>query len=232
MLSAAERHGRRRGSWKTRPIRGSGPSIGAPSRRASPASGRSRPAMTRRSVDLPLPLGPMRATMPPPGTSRSMPSRTGRRAAVATRERQPDAVAARGRRVAARHAGRQRPEDRRDRRVERGVRLVQRGRRSRRAPGRARARGRCGSSPGSPASTSGAAPTATAPRIAEPRTAVSSTAGTRTRNPVTSALIWFQASLRAGPPQARIASTRHAGREHRRRRRGGSPGRSPRGSPG
>ena len=29
---------------------------------------RSRPAMTRRSVDLPLPLGPMRATMPPAGT--------------------------------------------------------------------------------------------------------------------------------------------------------------------
>ena len=51
------------------------------------------------------------------------------------------------------------------------------------------------------------APIATAPRIAEPRTAVSSTSGTRTGKPVTSAFTWFQASLRAGPPQARIAVT-------------------------
>ena len=33
--------------------------------------------MTRRSVDLPQPFGPMRATIPPPGIVRSMPSRTG-----------------------------------------------------------------------------------------------------------------------------------------------------------
>ena len=43
----------------------------------------------------------------------------------------------------------------------------------------------------------------TAPRIAEPTTAVSSTRGTATPKPVTSALTWFQISLRAGPPHRR-----------------------------
>ena len=66
-----------------------------------------------------------------------------------------------------------------------------------------------------PVGTSGQAPIPTAPRIAEPSTAVSRTAGTRTGKPVTSALIWFQVSLRAGPPQARIARHRDAGGEHR-----------------
>ena len=33
--------------------------------------------MTRRSVDLPQPFGPISATIPPPGMVRSMPSRTG-----------------------------------------------------------------------------------------------------------------------------------------------------------
>ncbi len=49
------------------------------SRRTSPRSGARSPAMTRSSVDLPQPLGPISATMPPPGTSRSRPSRTGSR---------------------------------------------------------------------------------------------------------------------------------------------------------
>ena len=44
MLSAADRHGSSRGSWKTSPIRGSGPWIGAPSRRDRAASpGASKP---------------------------------------------------------------------------------------------------------------------------------------------------------------------------------------------
>ena len=43
--------------------------------------------------------------------------------------------------------------------------------------------------------------------IAAPVTAVSRTAGTSTGKPVTSALIWFHVSLRAGPPQTRIART-------------------------
>ena len=43
------------------------------------------------------------------------------------------------------------------------------------------------------------------PRTA--RTAVSRTAGTSTLKPVTSALIWFHVSLRAGPPQTRIVRT-------------------------
>ena len=65
------------------------------------------------------------------------------------------------------------------------------------------------------AGRSGCAPIPAAPSIAGPATAVSRTAGTATGNPVTSALIWFHVSLRAGPPQTRISSTRHAGREHR-----------------
>src|SRR5260221_11890209 len=37
--------------------------------KTSPASGRSSPAITRRSVDLPLPLGPRRAVSEPLSTS-------------------------------------------------------------------------------------------------------------------------------------------------------------------
>ena len=51
------------------------------------------------------------------------------------------------------------------------------------------------------------APTPVAPRIAEPSTAVSSTAGTATVKPVTSALTSFQNRLRAGPPHTRISVT-------------------------
>src|SRR5205814_3607528 len=57
------------------------------------------------------------------------------------------------------------------------------------------------------AARSGQTPTPVAARIAEPATAVSRTAGTSTVNPVTSALIWFHVSLRAGPPQTRIDPT-------------------------
>ena len=57
------------------------------------------------------------------------------------------------------------------------------------------------------AGMSGCAPVPTAPRIADPRTAVSSTAGTATGKPVTSALTAFQKALRAGPPQTRISVT-------------------------
>src|SRR5215217_7806222 len=39
----------------------------SPPMRTSPASGCSRPAMTRRRVDLPLPLGPRSAVSEPPG---------------------------------------------------------------------------------------------------------------------------------------------------------------------
>ena len=54
----------------------------------------------------------------------------------------------------------------------------------------------------------------------EPSTAVSSTAGTATGKPVTSALIWFQNALRAGPPQTRIS------RDLRRRPRASAPRRA------
>ena len=52
-------------------------------------------------------------------------------------------------------------------------------------------------------------------RSPRPPAAVSRTRGTSTVNPVTSALIWFQASLRAGPPHARIALHLDPGGEHR-----------------
>ena len=50
--------------------------------------------MTRRSVDLPQPLGPMSATIPPAGMARSMPAEDRQRAAVAGRERERDVVEA------------------------------------------------------------------------------------------------------------------------------------------
>ena len=164
--------------------------------------------MTRSSVDLPLPLGPMSATMPPPGDGQvdavedRQPARR-RDAGTASRTPSHAASAAHGRVI-----GPERPQDRRDGRVQRRVGREQPVVGGRRARAVARARGRCGSSPGSRPRRPARAPTATAPRIAEPRTAVSSTAGTSTRKPVTSALIWFQVSLRAGPPQARIAVDR------------------------
>src|SRR5947208_14766628 len=47
----------------------------APPMKTSPLSAFSRPAMTRRSVDLPLPLGPRSAVSDPAGTSRLTSSR-------------------------------------------------------------------------------------------------------------------------------------------------------------
>ena len=84
------RHGRSRGSWNTRPMRGFGPSIGRPSRVAAPRSGASRPAMTRSSVDLPLPFGPISATIWPGSTTRSTPSSATQPLGAAGRERHGD----------------------------------------------------------------------------------------------------------------------------------------------
>ena len=44
--------------------------------------------MTRKSVDLPQPFGPISATIPPPGITRSTPSRTASGGAVTRRERE------------------------------------------------------------------------------------------------------------------------------------------------
>ena len=120
------------------------PRVGAGDRRSRraapcPAVGSSRPAMTRRSVDLPQPFGPMRATMPAArdrrGRCRRGPAACRRRGSG--RRTQVDSsiapassgAAARGTRDASRSCRvlAERPQDRRRRRVEgdvRGVRPV------------------------------------------------------------------------------------------------------------
>ncbi len=88
-LVSAVRHGRRRGSWKTSPTRGSGPSTGRPSTSTLPSAAGSSPAMTRSRVLLPQPLGPTRATTDRRSISRSIPSRTGTvRPSIGEREAQ------------------------------------------------------------------------------------------------------------------------------------------------
>ena len=162
---------------------------------------------------MPQPLGPMSATIPPPGTARSTPSRAGRASPpVAGRRTRP-----RRRSGARSPLIDEAPQDRRGRRVERDVGLEEPVVDGGIAPGRGSMRWSIAVIAPIAVRRSGCAPIPTAPRIAEPRTAVSRTAGTATRNPVTSALIAFQTSLRAGPPQARISVTRTPGRQHRRR---------------
>ena len=110
-LPATDRHGRRRGSWKTSPTRGSGPTIGSSSRLTAPRSGRSSPAATRRNVLLPQPFGPIRATISPRSTVRlerrrapgrrrrrgpeNVPRRRSRRAGRPVRHRRAPTAAAR-----------------------------------------------------------------------------------------------------------------------------------------
>ena len=50
------------------PVSGGTPASERPSSVTSPASRRCSPAITRNSVDLPLPLGPRTATVVPPAT--------------------------------------------------------------------------------------------------------------------------------------------------------------------
>ena len=71
-LSSVDSHGRRRGCWKAMPTRPSparGGPPGSPPIVTWPPSGRSRPAISRSSVDLPQPLGPMTTVKLPAGTS-------------------------------------------------------------------------------------------------------------------------------------------------------------------
>lgn len=79
-LRATSRWGNNAWSWKTRPtLRRSGwcqqppPATVSPAMAIRPASGRSSPAMSRRSVDLPQPLGPITATTDPDCTATEMP---------------------------------------------------------------------------------------------------------------------------------------------------------------
>jgi hypothetical protein len=79
-LPTVVRQASRRDSWNTRPTRGSGPVTVSPSSATVPAPAAIRPAITRSSVLLPQPLGPIRATTSRGRMSRSIPSRawTGR----------------------------------------------------------------------------------------------------------------------------------------------------------
>ena len=72
----------RPGSWPTRPTSGNRRSAGSPvtsrpPRTTRPASGRCRPASTRRRVVLPLPLGPRRVVTRPAWSSRRAARSTG-----------------------------------------------------------------------------------------------------------------------------------------------------------
>lgn len=67
MLAATERHGSRPACWKAMPYAWSMRAWRAvlPKTRMSPADGSSRSAMSRSSVDLPQPDGPMSDTNSP-----------------------------------------------------------------------------------------------------------------------------------------------------------------------
>ena len=217
MLAAADRQGSRRGSWKTRPIRASGPVMSRPSSRALPPvgceesrddaqEGRLAAAVRADQSDDP-------AARDRRGRSRRGPA-AGRVAAALEGERQvaqldgadagggSDAVA----RSAIMPAHVQRSQDRRGRRIEGHVRRVDAVVESRRARGVARSGWSIRVIAPIADRRSAKAPIPTAPRIAEPRTAVSSTRRDGHRKPVTSAFT-VPDVLRAGPPHTRISST-------------------------
>ena len=76
-LPATSRCGKRACSWNISPIPRRCGGVAArsrPSRTTRPRSSRCRPAIARRRVDLPEPLGPSRATVSPSPTSRTTPS--------------------------------------------------------------------------------------------------------------------------------------------------------------
>src|SRR5437773_1724727 len=72
-------HGKRFGSWKTRPRSAFGAVIGFDAIKSSPESQESRPATRRRRVDLPHPLGPIREINSPAPSEKETPSKTWRR---------------------------------------------------------------------------------------------------------------------------------------------------------
>ena len=166
-----------------------------------------------------------------PAMSRSTPSRaTSDPALRAARERDRPRRPGGGPR-SPRHPVGEAAQDRRGRRVQVDVRLEEPVVRRRRARPAARCGGRSGSSPRWRPRRRDAR--RSRPRRGSPSRAPRSRArpGTATGKPVTSALMAFQASLRAGPPQARISVHADAGGEHRTSRRGGWPAPTPRGSP-
>ena len=80
MLRRTVSHGKRFGSWKTSPRSALGAVIGSEPIKSSPESGRSRPAIRRRRVDFPQPLGPTSETNSPAASDRETASRASRRA--------------------------------------------------------------------------------------------------------------------------------------------------------
>ena len=172
--------------------------------------------MTRRSVDLPQPLGPMQRHE----------LAGGRRQVDAVEREEPAAVTRSGTRRPHRSGGArrswqrlgrhdrpgERPQDRRGRRIQRDVRLEQPRRRSARARRAARSGGRSGSSPRWRSRCRGAPRCRRRRGSREPTTAVSRTAGTATVKPVTSALMRFH-----DVAPGRAAADPHLGRRGRRR---------------
>src|SRR6185436_8075392 len=75
-FDTVERQGSRRGSWNTKPTRGSASLTVVPPISTVPASGARRPATRRSNVLLPEPFGPTMATTSPSPTSKLTPSRT------------------------------------------------------------------------------------------------------------------------------------------------------------
>ena len=215
MLSAAERQGSRRGSWKTSPIRGSGPSIGRPSRSAAPVAGREQAGDDPQQRGLAAAVRADQGDDPAIGDRRGRcRSRTGSGGPATGREGErqivdADGAACRcrsavplttGPRASGRRIGR-------GRRIELAVRLEQpvvdrRELASRLDPlgdvGHRRDRGR--------QVRLRARPDGRHDRRTERRRSRARPARA-TGKPVTSALTAFQNALRAGPPQTRIAVT-------------------------
>ena len=75
-FSVTRRHGMRLASWNTKNIRWRACSGVSPSTVIEPSLAGESPAIRRRRVDFPQPLGPMKLTNSPRTTSRSMPSST------------------------------------------------------------------------------------------------------------------------------------------------------------
>ena len=68
-FAATLRHGRSRGSWNAKAVRGDGRVPASPRKRTTPEVGESSPPIMRRSVVLPHPEGPTSTVSEPAGTS-------------------------------------------------------------------------------------------------------------------------------------------------------------------
>src|SRR5438105_2940923 len=75
MLPLTVSHGNRLGSWNINPRSALGSEMGLEPTSSSPEVGESRPAMRRRRVDLPQPLGPISDTISPARTVSDIPFR-------------------------------------------------------------------------------------------------------------------------------------------------------------